>query len=84
MFIDKNAVMQSILYNVHTYNSKLMREDYVEMTGLRPGVTRLSFPYFLSQAAVEYVVKAVEMVAKHGWKLLPQVTVIFYSFTTSF
>ena len=51
-----------------------MREDYVEMIGLRPGVTRVSFPYFLSQAAVDYVVKAVAMVAKHGWKLLPQVT----------
>ena len=50
-----------------------MREDYVEMIGLRPGVTRVSFPYFLSQAAVDYVVKAVAMVAKHGWKLLPQV-----------
>ena len=59
-------------------------EDYIEMIGLRPGVTRVSFPYFLSQTAVDYVVKAVAMVAKHGWKLLPQVTVILNSLTTSF
>ena len=65
MSINENAVMQSIMY-VHAHaNSKLMREDYVEMIGLRPGVTRVSFPYFLSQAAVDYVVKAVAMVAKH-------------------
>ena len=39
----------------------------------RPGMTRLSFPYFMSRDTVNYVIKAVAMVAKHGWKLLPQV-----------
>ena len=39
----------------------------------RPGMTRLSFPYFMNRATVDYVIKAVAMVAKHGWKLLPQV-----------
>ena len=61
-----------------------MREDYVEMIGLRPGVTRLSFPYFLSQSAVDYVIKAVTIVAKHGWKLLPQVAAILSSFSPPF
>lgn len=36
-------------------------------------MTRLSFPYFMSQEAVDYIIQAVAMVAKHGWKLLHQV-----------
>lgn len=39
----------------------------------RPGVTRLSFPYFMSDDFVTFVVEAVAMVAEYGWKLLPQV-----------
>ena len=39
----------------------------------RPGFVRLNFPYFMSHDAVEFVLKAVDMVAEHGWKLLPQV-----------
>lgn len=40
----------------------------------RPGFVRLNLPYFMSHDAVEFVLKAVEMVAEHGWMLLPQVT----------
>lgn len=40
---------------------------------LKPGVTRVSFPYFMSKEVVEFVVEAVKMVAREGWKLLPQV-----------
>ena len=39
----------------------------------RPGLSRLNFPYFLSKGAVDYIIQSVTMVAKHGWKLLPQV-----------
>ena len=39
----------------------------------RPGFARLNLPYFMSHDAVEFVLKAVDMVAEHGWKLLPQV-----------
>ena len=39
----------------------------------RPGFVRLNLPYFMSHDAVEFVLKAVEMVTEHGWKLLPQV-----------
>lgn len=49
-------------------------QEFSEREVLRPGVTRLSFPYFMSWEGVEFVVKAVELVAKEGWKLLPQVT----------
>ena len=40
---------------------------------LKPGVTRVSFPYFMSEEVVEFVIEAVRMVAREGWKLLPQV-----------
>ena len=39
----------------------------------RPGVTRLSLPYFMSDETVDYIITAVAMTARHGWKLLPQV-----------
>ena len=34
---------------------------------------RLNLPYFMCDDAVEFVLKAVGMVAENGWKLLPQV-----------
>ncbi|GMF40473.1 unnamed protein product [Phytophthora fragariaefolia] len=39
---------------------------------LRPGFTRMSFPYFMSTAEMEYVLAAVNFVATDGWKFLPQ------------
>ena len=38
---------------------------------------RLNLPYFTSDDSVEFVIKAVKMVAEHGWKLLPQVIKYF-------
>ena len=40
----------------------------------RPGMTRVNFPYFMNQDTVDYIIKAVTMVAKQGWKLLSQVS----------
>jgi selenocysteine lyase/cysteine desulfurase len=37
---------------------------------LRPGWVRMNFNYFLDDESVEYLLKAVELVAEHGWKLL--------------
>ncbi|KAE9033548.1 hypothetical protein PR003_g3454 [Phytophthora rubi] len=39
---------------------------------LRPGFTRMSFPYFMNTAELEYVLAAVNFVANDGWKFLPQ------------
>jgi selenocysteine lyase/cysteine desulfurase len=39
--------------------------------GIKPGWTRVSFNYFISEAVFEYLVKAVDLVGEHGWKLLP-------------
>ncbi|XP_076675975.1 uncharacterized protein LOC143373061 isoform X1 [Andrena cerasifolii] len=40
--------------------------------GLRPGFAKLSFPYYMSEAEVAFVLEALKMVATEGWKLLPQ------------
>ena len=39
--------------------------------GIKPGWTRVSFNYFISEAVFHYLVSAVDLVATHGWKLLP-------------
>ena len=39
--------------------------------GIKPGWTRVSFNYFISETVFEYVVEAVDLVATHGWRLLP-------------
>jgi len=38
---------------------------------LRPGWTRMNFNYFIDEACFEYLVRAVELVAEYGWRLLP-------------
>jgi hypothetical protein len=39
---------------------------------LTPGFSRISLPYYASDAEVAFVADAVAFVAEHGWKLLPQ------------
>jgi len=38
---------------------------------LRPGWVRVGFNYFISEADFEYILSALELVACHGWRLLP-------------
>lgn len=40
--------------------------------GVRPGWVRLNFNYFISEAAFDYLLDAVEMIAERGWALLPE------------
>jgi len=40
--------------------------------GIKPGWVRINFNYFISETVFDYLVKAVELVADHGAKLLPQ------------
>jgi len=47
-------------------------------TSLRPGWARISFNYFYSDSLVDFIIKAVNFVATHGWKF-----VIFYEFDAS-
>lgn len=39
---------------------------------LRPGFSRMSFPYFMDDNEVSYILEAVNFVANEGWKFLPQ------------
>jgi selenocysteine lyase/cysteine desulfurase len=43
-------------------------------TGVRPGWVRMNFNYFISEHTFDFIVRAVEWVADHGWKLLPDYT----------
>lgn len=39
--------------------------------GIKPGWTRVNFNYFISETVFRYLVDAVRMVARDGWRLLP-------------
>ncbi len=39
--------------------------------GIKPGWTRVSFNYFISETVFRYIVDAVDLVATEGWRLLP-------------
>ncbi len=36
------------------------------------GFSRLSLPWYSSDEEIDFILSALEMVAEHGWKLLPQ------------
>ncbi|RLQ21345.1 aminotransferase class V-fold PLP-dependent enzyme [Seongchinamella sediminis] len=38
---------------------------------LRPGWVRLNFNYFIDEEEFEYLLRAVELVAEYGWRMLP-------------
>ncbi|XP_072945436.1 uncharacterized protein [Epargyreus clarus] len=42
---------------------------------LRPGFCRVSFPYFMSDNELAFILEALKMVATEGWKILPQYVV---------
>ena len=46
--------------------------------GIKPGWARVNFNYFISEAVFEFILRAVEIVASDGWRLLPD-----YRFETS-
>jgi len=39
--------------------------------GIKPGWVRVNFNYFISESVFTYVVQAVDLIARHGWRLLP-------------
>jgi len=42
--------------------------------GIKPGWVRVNFNYFLSEPVFRYIVEAVHLAARDGWKLLPDYT----------
>lgn len=51
------------------YEQALVADDDSEI--LRPGFARFSLHYTMSDETVDFVLRAVDWVATHGWKLLP-------------
>jgi selenocysteine lyase/cysteine desulfurase len=47
------------------------REIIKGCEGIKPGWVRLNFNYFISEAVFQFVGSAIDWVANHGWKLLP-------------
>ena len=39
--------------------------------GIKPGWVRVNFNYFISDEVFNYILAAVELLAEHGWRLLP-------------
>jgi selenocysteine lyase/cysteine desulfurase len=40
--------------------------------GIKPGWVRVNFNYFISEAVFDFLLAAVDLVARDGWRLLPQ------------
>lgn len=51
------------------------REISTGCEGIKPGWIRVNFNYFISEPVFTYIIRSVEIIAEHGWKLLP-----FYRF----
>jgi len=48
------------------------REIATGCEGIKPGWVRVSFNYFISDEVFRYIVRAVSLVADHGYKLVPE------------
>ncbi|GIH06448.1 aminotransferase [Rhizocola hellebori] len=52
--------------------SRRMEEEIVRgQMGAKLSFVRLGFSYFASEATVDYLIRAVHLLAEHAWKLLP-------------
>lgn len=60
----ENVILEDVGLHLSMQNSALQL--------LRPGFTRISLPYFISDSELAFVMEAIKMVATEGWKLLPQ------------
>ncbi|MCA9528363.1 MAG: aminotransferase class V-fold PLP-dependent enzyme, partial [Myxococcales bacterium] len=58
------------LVQSHAFEREILRG----CEGVKPGWVRVGFNYFISDATFEYVLEAVELVARDGWRLLPDYT----------
>lgn len=53
------------------YSRAIEKEIQQGAIVLRPGWVRLNFNYFIDEQEFEYLVRAMELVAEYGWRLLP-------------
>ncbi|MEM8933382.1 MAG: aminotransferase class V-fold PLP-dependent enzyme, partial [Acidobacteriota bacterium] len=55
-----------------TQSREFEREIVCGHEGIKPGWVRMNFNYFISEEVFDYLLRAVHLVAEHGWKLLPR------------
>jgi selenocysteine lyase/cysteine desulfurase len=53
------------------HSAEFSHEVGLGCEGIRPGWVRVNFNYFISETVFEFITEAVNLVATHGWKLLP-------------
>jgi hypothetical protein len=58
----------------HRFEAEIARGCEV----IKPGWVRVNFNYFISEQEADYILAAVDLIASHGWRLLPQ-----YSFDSA-
>ena len=64
------------LLDIDTQTSLEFEKEIVKgCEGIKPGWTRVNFNYFISEESFQFILEAVDMVARYGYKLLP-----FYEF----
>ncbi|XP_065074268.1 uncharacterized protein LOC135698290 isoform X2 [Ochlerotatus camptorhynchus] len=51
---------------------KVLNEESLKAASIHPGYIRITFPYFMAEAEVGFILEALKMVATEAWKLLPQ------------
>lgn len=51
---------------------RVLMDDSMELESIRPGYTRISLPYFMSDHEIGFILEALKMVSTEAWKLLPQ------------
>jgi len=54
-----------------TQSEAFQREIQRGCRGVKPGWARLNFNYFISEQIFDYLVEAVNLIANHGWRLMP-------------
>lgn len=51
--------------------TNILADDSVTLEILKPGFSRLNLPYFVSDEEIDFIIRAVTAIAKHGWEMLP-------------
>ncbi|MUN08966.1 aminotransferase class V-fold PLP-dependent enzyme [Agromyces luteolus] len=54
----------------HEYEREISRG----CEGIKPGWVRINFNYFISEPVFDYLIEAVKLVARDGWRMLPDYT----------
>jgi len=57
-----------------TTSEEFHREIRRGCEGVKPGWVRVNFNYFISEATFDFLVEAIDLVAREGWRLLPLYT----------